>query len=88
MTDTLLAEIQAHPLYEKVKALNPAREPSLIELNEHAAIEAFAGTSKAEKLGTLLQNLLTEAQNQVQHNGPVSPSIVSQIQAIIGHLKA
>jgi hypothetical protein len=29
-----------------------------------------------------LDSLITEAKNQMQHNGPVSPSIVNQLEAI------
>src|SRR5260370_17531592 len=81
-TDRKLAEIRAHKHYEAVRAKNPYREPSDLELREHAEAEAFAKQPKAIKISALLDALLIEAKNQVKHNAPVSPSIVQQLEAI------
>ena len=81
-TDRKLAEIRAHKHYEAVKAKNPYREPSELELREHAEAEAFAKQPRAIKLAAMVDALLLEARNQVKHNAPVSPSIVQQLEAI------
>ena len=81
-TERKLAEIRAHKHYEAVKAKNPYREPSDLELREHAEAEAFAKQPKAVKIAALLDALLVEAKNQVKHNAPVSQSIIQQLEAI------
>jgi hypothetical protein len=80
--DRVLAEIKAHPSYEAVKAKWPGREPSLLELGEHAEQASFAGLTKAQKLARMLDPLIAEVQAQMKGGGPVTSSILSQLQAV------
>jgi hypothetical protein len=53
-----------------------------LQQQEDASAESFAALPRAHKLRTMVDALLTEANNQVRHNAPVSPSIVRQLEAI------
>jgi hypothetical protein len=53
-----------------------------LQRQEDDAAEAFAALPRAHKLRTMVDALLVEANNQVKHNAPVSPSIVQQLEAI------
>src|SRR5258708_31209073 len=81
-TERKLAEIRAHKHYEAVKAKNPYREPSDLELREHAEADAFAKLPRAVRLAQMVDALLIDAANQVKRNPPVSQSILQQLDAI------
>lgn len=78
----MLAEVQAHPSYEAVKAAKGGVEPSLIELDEYTEAQAFAKLPKAQKIAGMLDAVLATAANQIKHNAPVSPDMIRQLEAI------
>jgi hypothetical protein len=80
--DRKLAAIKAHPSYEPLKAANPHREPSVLELAEHAEGQVFAKLPRARKVAEMLDQALETMRHQVAHNGPVTPDLISQIEAI------
>jgi hypothetical protein len=53
-----------------------------LQRQEDEAAEAFAALPRAHKIAQMVDALLVEAQNQVKHNAPVSPSIIAQLEAI------
>jgi hypothetical protein len=53
-----------------------------LQRQEDEAAEAFAALPRAHKLRTMVDALLLEAKSQVKHNAPVSPSIITQLEAI------
>lgn len=77
-----LAEIRAHEHYEAVKALNPDREPSELELAEYAESKAFADQPKAQKIAHGLDELLGVCEQQARHGGPVSGDIIRRVKEI------
>jgi len=77
-----MTDLTTHPSYDAVKARNPHREPSILELDEHAEAHGFDGLSKAQKIAKLLDAVIAEAQAQTKHNAPVTGSIISQLEAI------
>src|ERR1700739_319378 len=86
VTEPVLAALRAHPSYEAVRVRNAAagnnREPSLLELQEHADNAAHDALSKREKITHLIDQALETMRHQVKHNAPVSPDLIRQIEAV------
>lgn len=49
---------------------------------EDDARAAFEGLPKAQKIACLVDITLVEARTQIQHNGPITRSIVDKLEAI------
>lgn len=78
MTDvTTLNEVADHP---HEQAAPDHRTPLQRQEDEDAA--AFDALPKARKIARLVSEALAEARTQVEHNAPITQSIIDKLEAI------